>query len=109
MAKDGDRTSHAFEGIKTLASVFGVYLAGRGVDFMMVDAVGNDLEVLMGNDWEKYRPTLVILKNPKVPGEVVMLMDKCNYMFILSNQVNMMFVDKLTTDQDVKNRISWNG
>lgn len=33
------------------------------LDFMSVDAEGFDLEVLKSNDWDKYRPTVLLVES----------------------------------------------
>lgn len=33
------------------------------IDFMSVDAEGFDLQVLKSNDWDKYRPTVILVEN----------------------------------------------
>jgi FkbM family methyltransferase len=46
---------------QTLAAVLNAYLKpGQAIDFMSVDVEGMDLEVLMGNDWVKYRPAYIV-------------------------------------------------
>ncbi len=48
---------------QTLKSVLDKYLAeGIKIDFLSVDVEGLDEEVLMSSDWEKYRPSLVIVE-----------------------------------------------
>ncbi len=47
----------------TLAEVLENYLPqGQEIDFLSVDVEGVDLEVLSGNDWNKFRPRLVIVE-----------------------------------------------
>ena len=36
--------------------------AGQSIDLMSVDAEGHDLEVLKSNDWERFRPGLLIVE-----------------------------------------------
>jgi FkbM family methyltransferase len=35
---------------------------GRHIDFMSIDVEGYDLEVVQSNDWEKYRPTYLLVE-----------------------------------------------
>jgi len=37
--------------------------AGRAIDFMSVDVEGLDLQVLRSNDWQKYRPAVVMVED----------------------------------------------
>jgi len=45
-----------------LSELFGRYLDGIHVDFCSIDAEGLDLEVLEGNDWERYRPSCICVE-----------------------------------------------
>jgi len=52
-----------------LADILDKYLAKDVViDFLTIDAEGLDLEVLQSNNWDKYRPTYVLVESP--PSEV---------------------------------------
>jgi FkbM family methyltransferase len=47
----------------TLASLLGEFLPkGRTIDLMSVDVEGLDFEVLRSNDWDRYRPTLLMVE-----------------------------------------------
>lgn len=62
--RDGLRTYKIDKKIKirtdTLAAILDQYNAPSDIDFMSIDAEGLDLEVLKSNNWQKYRPKLVI-------------------------------------------------
>ena len=38
-------------------------LEGQVIDFLSIDAEGKDLEVLQSNNWDKYRPTFVLVED----------------------------------------------
>lgn len=47
----------------SLASVLDEFLpSGRAIDLMSVDVEGLDLDVLRSNDWERYRPRLLLVE-----------------------------------------------
>lgn len=47
----------------TLASLLNEFLPkGRAIDLMTVDVEGLDFEVLRSNDWDRYRPTLILVE-----------------------------------------------
>ncbi len=47
----------------TLSSVLDKHLPpGQRIDFLTIDAEGHDLEVLRSNDWDRYRPELVVVE-----------------------------------------------
>lgn len=48
---------------RTLASLLDEFLpGGTAIDLMSVDVEGLDLDVLRSNDWERYRPTLLLVE-----------------------------------------------
>src|SRR6185437_2276993 len=48
---------------RSLASLLDEFLPkGQGVDVLSVDVEGLDLEVLRSNDWQRYRPTLLLVE-----------------------------------------------
>lgn len=47
----------------TLASVLEKHLPpGTAIDFMSVDAEGHDLQVLQSNDWQRFRPEVLLVE-----------------------------------------------
>jgi hypothetical protein len=47
-----------------LKEVLNHYLPkGQSIDFMTIDVEGLDYNVLISNDWEKYRPQLLLVEN----------------------------------------------
>ena len=48
--------------VKTLATVLTEQNISR-IDFLKVDVEGHEKEVLSGNDWEKFRPTVLVIES----------------------------------------------
>lgn len=49
---------------KTLKQVMAEYLpANQHIDFMTIDVEGLDLDILLSNDWDKYRPYVVVAED----------------------------------------------
>ncbi len=46
-----------------LSEVFDQYLNGRTIDVLDIDAEGIDIEVLNSNDWEKYKPKIILVED----------------------------------------------
>lgn len=46
--------------VESLSDIFDKHLNGQRIDFLSIDVEGFDLDVLMSNDWEKYRPSWVL-------------------------------------------------
>lgn len=91
-----------------LSEILSTHVGDRHIDFMSVDTGGHDLIVLWSNDWDKYRPTLVVVDSKANWREIILFMDTNKYLYLFSNLENALFVDKLTTDQNVLDIISWN-
>lgn len=48
---------------KTLSTVLDKYLpSGQKIDFISIDAEGMDYDVLISNDWSKYRPKIILVE-----------------------------------------------
>ncbi|MHB8276109.1 MAG: FkbM family methyltransferase [Candidatus Humimicrobiaceae bacterium] len=48
---------------KTLAEVLNLYLKNESkIDFMSIDVEGLDLEVLQSNDWDRYKPDVLLVE-----------------------------------------------
>lgn len=54
--------------VDTLESVLDKHLGGRQIDFISIDTEGCDMAVLEGNNWKKYRPTVVCVESLSVEG-----------------------------------------
>lgn len=49
--------------IDTLKNIFSIYLPkGKKIDFMSVDVENFDLQVLEGNDWDVFRPSIIAIE-----------------------------------------------
>ena len=85
-----------------LRDVFAQHMGTRRVDFLSVDAEGYDLTVLQSNDWEQYRPTLVLVEINSQFEAIVALLASHNYLLIFNNPDNGLFIDKHTNDAGVR-------
>jgi hypothetical protein len=68
----------------------------KQIDLLDIDCEGHDLEVLQSNNWEKYRPKIVILElfyncNNEV---IIDFMDKKNYKLVSQIRDSGMFISK---------------
>ena len=48
---------------KTLAEVFDEQLKGRNIDVLDIDTEGIDIQVLKSNNWEKYKPSVILVED----------------------------------------------
>lgn len=82
---------------RTLSSILDEYLFGHSeIEFMSVDVEGLDVEVLKSNDWNKYRPLVVLVEclefnilNPE-QNELVNFLDERGYN-LFAKTVNTVF------------------
>lgn len=55
--------------IMPLSAIFEQHAPAEGVDFLSVDAEGFEEEVLGSNDWERHRPTVVVVESAAYEAE----------------------------------------
>lgn len=53
---------------------------GQFIDFMSVDVEGKDLEVLQSNDWNRYRPTLLLVESLSNSFDVLQELESHRYL-----------------------------
>jgi Methyltransferase FkbM domain len=95
--------------VKSLSSVMGKYCANKAIHFMSVDAEGSDLEVLQSNDWQKYRPEVIIVEGNNQFHTIVEFLDKNGYLLVYNNFYNCIFVNKFATLNKIKKLVQhWN-
>jgi FkbM family methyltransferase len=90
-----------------LKSLLERYAAGRDIDILSVDAEGYDMEILQSNDWEKFRPKLVMAeillyrqgKNIRVSKEFDAFFQSHNYMKIADSYLNGIYLDKIWAEK----------
>lgn len=85
---------------KKLSYVLNKYLNNREIDFMSIDVEGFEIEVLKSNDWNKYRPKIIVLElfaNKEESNENFTLktfLNRNDYFKICSTPTNAIFIDK---------------
>lgn len=87
--------------VNKLSDILGKYLKGKKIDFMTIDTEGYDKEVLISNNWSKYRPKVICIESVKHQikklGEDTLLEDflvKVGYGKHLDNGLNCFYIDK---------------
>lgn len=72
------------------------------IDFMNIDVEGFDLEVLKSNDWNKYRPTLIMVEEQLMKktdfekSEILQFMDQVQYKIYSICNGSVAFVDSIS-------------
>ena len=79
--------------VLTLSEVFEKHVGSRVVDFLAVDAAGSTSEILGTLDWDRHRPTLVLVRMNQRRNAVVQSLQRKDYGLLLNNQVNGLFLD----------------
>lgn len=74
VARENEKYGHRIKSVaevqvKTLREVLTGYAQDKEIDFLTVDTEGYDLNVLEGNDWQQFRPKLVILETLEYRGD----------------------------------------
>ena len=80
--------------IVSLDKLFGDNLeSGTRIDFLSVDVEGLEIEVLSSNDWDAWRPYLLLVEANRYEGPVIQYLRAADYEFAWFNGTNGLFVD----------------
>ena len=93
--------------VRTLQSLMEEYLPAKTTnDFMSVDVEGFDLEVIRSNDWERFRPLLLLVEDGDSQsieearhGAITTFMQSKGYEFLSKTALTLFFKDTLHWDQ----------
>ncbi|HEX3616086.1 MAG TPA: FkbM family methyltransferase [Solirubrobacteraceae bacterium] len=80
--------------MRPLASVLEEHLpAGQGIDLLDVDCEGLDLEVLQSNDWQRFRPTIVLAEAHGTEGTALLtsFMESVGYQQLTRFHLTLVF------------------
>lgn len=74
----------------------------KKIDFMSIDVEGYDLKVLKSNNWQKYRPTLLLTENLEsfndvekaLTSEMALFMRSINYKLLAKTCNTLFFLDE---------------
>lgn len=81
--------------VMTMCDLFRLYVRGKQVDFLSVDTEGFEYEVLSGNDWERNRPSVVVVEMDRDRKQRVhALLAGADYERIHFNGLNAFYVDR---------------
>lgn len=77
----------------SLREILDEYLAGRTVDFISIDVEGFEIDVLESNDWDRLRPTVLIIEVNRAAAELQHFLTYRGYADVFSNGTNAIYVD----------------
>lgn len=67
--------------VRTLSGLLREYLPpGQAIDFMTIDAEGFDMQVLQSNDWQAFRPAIVLIEALETRLEDLLSHEQCLFM-----------------------------
>jgi len=89
-----------------LVDIFEDYVKDNHVDILSIDAEGLDAEILQSNDWSRFRPSVIIVEIDSQYKEIIEYMHNKNYLLIYNNMHNGIFLDKLTTENNLKSIVT---
>jgi len=72
------------------------YAKDKPIDFLSIDTEGYEMEVLTSNNWELYRPTLIIIEPGQNNNEIYDYLVGQSYQPIYRNGINAIFIDAKT-------------
>nr|MBL0717066.1 tetratricopeptide repeat protein [Desulfobacterales bacterium] len=77
-----------------LVDIFESQLRGMTIDFMSIDAKDYDLNLLKSNDWNRFRPSLMIVKNNVKGDTIIQFLQQHDYIMVFDNRTNGIFISK---------------
>lgn len=83
--------------VDTLCNIFKKYETHK-INFLKIDAEGLEYEVLLGNDWELYRPQVLCIESNNILKNWKTFLIKNNYKFIFFDGLNDYYIDSLSKD-----------
>lgn len=87
--------------VKTLANIFRDYKVTT-IQFMKVDVEGFEYEVLLSNDWAKYRPQVICIESNHIRKDWHALLDKNDYKLVFFDGLNEYFADSRNPEIEEK-------
>jgi len=85
-----------------LQEIFKKYFINKTVDFLTIDTEGFDMQVLQGNNWSKYRPTLICIEsinhgysdgNTEKSDSIEKYLNNVSYNKIFDNKLNSIYIN----------------
>jgi len=67
----------------------------KPVDFLSIDVEGYEESVLKSNDWNTYRPTIIVIEINRNTDKLLTFLEQISYKKIFTNHTNGIFVDSL--------------
>lgn len=89
--------------VRRLDKIFSRYCHSKKINFLSVDTEGYEMEVLMSNNWRKYRPQVICIESftfnnrysqSRERKEIGNFLELTGYKRVYKNDTNIIYVDK---------------
>jgi FkbM family methyltransferase len=80
--------------VTTLKDVFSQYYPDTDVQFLKIDVEGYELEVISGNDWERYRPHLLCIESNHIYKDWKHILQEAGYSKVFNDGLNDYYLSK---------------
>ena len=77
-----------------LIDIYNTYVKEKEVDFISIDTEGYEMEVLKSNNWQIFRPKLILIETGFAHKEIYEFLTKAKYAPVLYNGLNALFIDQ---------------
>jgi len=91
----------------SLKEVFNENIKDSRIDVLHLNEIGKVMLILKSNDWNKNRPSVIVIKYGIFFETVRFFMENNDFMNIYNDENNMIFVDKFSKDNNILKVISW--
>jgi FkbM family methyltransferase len=79
--------------VVSLKDIYEEFVKDKTVDFISIDTEGHEMEVLEGNDWNLYRPKLLIIETGRLHAEIYNYVVSKNYSPVIHNNLNGIYIN----------------
>ena len=86
---------------KKLSTILDEYLSSKEIDFLSIDVEGLDMEVLESNDWERYRPKVILVE--ELRNNITTIIENSNIYHFLKNKGYSLYYRTFNTSFYVDN------
>ena len=93
---------------KNLNEVFDIHLKNKMIDFLSINTRENNFKILETNNWEAYRPTIVLVNAGLNSRDIQLFLETRNYLYIYGNDKSSIFIDKMSKNKSILEAVKWN-
>lgn len=90
-----EKYSDTMVNVQNLQSIFSSYKENRDIHFLKIDVEGFEEEVLLGNDWNVFRPWIICIEqshNPDISVKIDTMLTSIQYKKVFFDGINNYFI-----------------